>query len=276
MTRLVTISFFCFFILLYACNLPVKENANDSVPADKSVSIPDSVHYHIPVELNFDSNAYHDPDDLFMLHAIPRFYPIGWSKNGYFAYAQIMADTALRSKAQRFEIQIRDLEHDTVLWMMGDVISGSRYADFNANKINMLTIDSIWKTNYDSISKALWKYGIVQTDVNQSNFISLYTKDVLEETSGDKLPTKVVHPDGFDHYTDVEIHLESYSSKKSKLFYKRKFSIGPTRYSNGEYLMTPDRNQFTMLIQLYFHTGRTDLDKFMYDVATVDPTQLKK
>lgn len=267
----------CICAALYSCNgTGQTQYKADPVQLDSTTSlvVPDSVHYEIPEELKFDPNDYKQEDDPFKFIVVGHFYPIGWSKDGMFAYAQMMADTSPGSKNQRYEIQIRDVIKDSIVWLITEKIPGSAFVNIDLNKTFINPIDSIWTAHYQEVASALWHHNIIQHNVTERKYLSFYLKDEL--SAYDDPATKMVwHPNGYYYWNDVKLWIESRNYQKKKIFYKRHFGInGPIWLTTAGYLQDPYSNRMIMLVELYFWGGNNGIQLPMYDISVVDPTVL--
>lgn len=247
----------------------------DSVSADTSVVsfIPDSVHYEIPSELVYEPSTYRRVNDLYFFTPAGHFYVIGFSKDGKFAYAQMMADTAPGSNNQRYEIQIRDLVKDSILWIITDSIPGTSYSDPAFTTTHIGSIDSVWKSNYEKIKTALWLHKIIPQRITERKYLEYFSGDelVVRSTRGQQES----NPGGYNYWPDLKLSLVSLNSPKEILFYERHFGLrGPEWFRENGYLEDPYNKHLIVLIELYFRIGGNDVQVPMYDLAAVDPAAL--
>ncbi len=103
---------------------------------------------------NDAANTYSIPAELSYMRkkegfSYDKFYPIGWSNEGKFAY--IVEPAPENSGMYFFEIHIYDIvnNRDLLLWKPEELETGS--------------VSSVWKENADFISQSLNEYHIVQT-----------------------------------------------------------------------------------------------------------------
>lgn len=101
------------------------------------------------------SDEYFFPEEIIYNQSISevlvdKFYPIGWSKDGNFAYLIEPADEGLGN--YMFGIVIINLVSDKVLW--------DWYTDPTVEE--ELYREDIWKKQYEDFSTQLNKYGIIQ------------------------------------------------------------------------------------------------------------------
>ncbi len=270
-----TTVFFSFFL---ACgsSTPNSGTAQDSETRDSVVaSMPDSVHYEIPAELKYDPKDYKDEKDPFRFYVAGHFYPIGWSKDGKFAYAQMMADTTPGSKNQRYEIQIRDMLNDSIVWLITEKISGTSYINLDLNETSVSTIDSVWNVHYDKIRTALWRNNIIPDTITQKKYFGFFPNVDLF-TRGGSYDKMGHHPRGHQYWPDVQLWVGSNKSKKEKLFCDHHFGLnGPIWFHEQGYMKDPYSDRLIVLIELYFWGGENNgIQLPMYDVAAVDPTSL--
>ncbi|MEO5642317.1 MAG: hypothetical protein ABIS12_03265 [Bacteroidia bacterium] len=266
----------CF--VLYSCNGAGSVNdKTDSVQHDSTASlvVPDSVHYEIPKELKYDPKDYKQENDPFKLIAVGHFYPIGWSKEGLFAYAQMMADTLPGSKDQRYEIQIRNVINNSIVWLITEKIPGSVFVDKDMIGTYISPIDSIWKAHYPEIAAALWQNKIIQHETTEMKNLSFYLKDDLSLYEDPSIKMSW-HSDKYQYWADVNLLIKSRKLQKEKVVYIRHFGVnGPMWLTGAGYLQDPYSNRMVLLVELYFWGGYNGgLQLPMYDIAGVDPTVL--
>lgn len=104
------------------------------------------------------------------------FYPIGWSKDGKFAYIVEPADIAC--DCYFANLIIKDLKTDTVLWNF-DYESGT----FNEKDNTPKSLPAFWRFNERLFSKKLREYKIRQTtDFAFESFPIIYKGDELTAT----------------------------------------------------------------------------------------------
>jgi len=101
---------------------------------------------------------YNKPVELKLVGSSPlkeRFYPIGWSKDGKFAYIVEPADEACACYFAK--LVIKDLKTDTVLW--GFDYESTAFGE----KDNMpKSLPAFWRSNYTLFSKKLREHKIRQ------------------------------------------------------------------------------------------------------------------
>jgi len=98
--------------------------------------------YQKPKSIKYSSN-----DDNFLSD---KFYPLGWSQDGYFAYITELADEAMGCSV--FEFNILNTINNTNVWK------------FTAQIENNTDLDTVWKINSDLIKKKFSEFKIIQQD----------------------------------------------------------------------------------------------------------------
>lgn len=150
----------CVCLALTACqpNLPAQQTsqentmpvANETTPTTTSENTAQET-YSIPIEL-----AYTDEHDKEYIQnkmlLLSKFYPIGWGKNGAFAYIIEPADEACG--CYFFEIHIAD-KNGQELWSW-------RYDSGDEPEPMQANLDNTWAKNQDLFTEKLKEYGIVQ------------------------------------------------------------------------------------------------------------------
>jgi hypothetical protein len=140
------------------------------------------------------------------------FYPIGWSKNGVFAYYVEPADEACGCYFAKLVIQ--DLRTDKILW------ERSYTSDENSD----VTLKKYWAKNRKEFSRKLAQYGIrAQKQFALQSSAFNYQKDVLTPD----LKVNITGDDGFDVAGDMVLQLIS-KEKGRKMIYEKKFD--PKKY----------------------------------------------
>jgi hypothetical protein len=139
MKRIISTSLIILLLVAISCKTGIKQNQeNKTKPEDEKVN----EEYFFPEELTYYQNVTEVvPDKL---------YPIGWSKNGNFAYLIEPADEALGNYMAG--VVVVSLVSDEVLW--------SWYTDPIVDED--LYREDVWQKHYDDIKKHLNKYGIIQ------------------------------------------------------------------------------------------------------------------
>ncbi len=195
------------FIIISCTSDSSDDNDNNTTDTNKTKEtvVKDNViqDYVIPKELDYykqDGNIIYD-----------KFYPIGWSVDGKFAYISEPADEA--TGFYLFEIKIIDVTNDNIVWSWKP--KDSEEGDFK----------STWENFYELFKKQLNSYNIKQInnfELGSSDFdnsgndysISMKTKS---KTNGDY---------GFDVVTETYVNIES-----SKLGQKTVFAQIEKGYS---------------------------------------------
>ncbi len=116
---------------------------------------PSNALYAVPSQLLFpgDEKEAEEFEKGILLHE--HFYPIGWSKDGKFAYYVEPADEACGCYFSQLVIQ--DLRTDKILWERS-------YSDEKkAEGVPLDTLENYWRKNRREFSRKLAQYGIVPT-----------------------------------------------------------------------------------------------------------------
>jgi hypothetical protein len=145
-------------LFIFSCAQEAEEKENNN---DKD-SIRQSVDNNIDTtELENNSKvglySYHTPNKLQYVHEndnnrlTDAFLPIGWSRDGKFAYINLPADEACNCFI--LELYIQDMKNNEILW----------HWDFNDNGQGK-TLHTVWNVNKDLFSKHLLMHKIIQQD----------------------------------------------------------------------------------------------------------------
>lgn len=140
-----------------------------------------------------------------------KFYPIGWSKDGNFAYYTEPPDEACGCYFA--ELVIQDLRTDKILWKYSNTREEIRDDD------NKETIENYWKNHHDEFAAKLAEYKIVpQKKFNLLASAINYQTDVLTP----QLAVDVKNDVGI--YADGDVALSLVSQEKgSKTLYRKKY-----------------------------------------------------
>jgi len=144
-----------------------------------------------------------------------KFYPIGWSKDGKFAYYVEPPDEACGCYFGHLVIQ--DLQTDKILWEQ----------EYNSEENEEVTLQTYWKKNQKEFSRKLGEFGIVaQPRFTLQNSAVAYRKDVLTPELKVNMKT-----DGSDLGVTGNVVLRLISKQKGKkTLYEMKFD--PEKYEN--------------------------------------------
>jgi hypothetical protein len=154
---------------------------------ENDTEIVETKNFTVPTELEYSN---HDK----MTFLYDKFYPVGWSETGLFAYVTEIADEG--SGYYFFKISIQNMINDKIEWEW----EPSYNEDGN--------LDSIWKENLTKINEKLNEYKIIQkTDfvLGLTSFTYLnkqYNLKIFTETEKNK-------DFGFDIIKSTKVYLSS-------------------------------------------------------------------
>lgn len=168
--------------------------------------------YEQPKLLKFEKFVQREKENSLI---VEKFYPIGWSRNGRFAYLVEPADEACGCYFAKVVLQ--DLRSGKKLWSYSYVGKEGRKE----------SIETFWKANKRIFSQKLKKYGIIakrefvlsEGNVNWKSDVLTVRLKVVED------PASV---DDFNKVNSIVLELES-KLKGRKVIYKEYF--GPKDYS---------------------------------------------
>lgn len=110
--------------------------------SEKDTLVVETGNYWVPAELKYSN---HD-DESFLYD---KFYPLGWSKDGFFAYITEVADEG--SGYYFFKISIQNMINDKIEWEWEPAYTEDG------------TIDAVWSENKKLIMNKLVEYNIIQS-----------------------------------------------------------------------------------------------------------------
>lgn len=173
------------------------------------------------------------------------FYPIGWSKDGKFAYFTEPADEACGCYFANLIIQ--DMRTDKIVW--SDIYNGDAERQTN-DMAETFTINTYWKKNQEKFSRKLAQYGIIAQKDFTLNYSSLKSRnDVF--TPMLEVANMKNESDDFTIGGDVTLNMKS-NKKGSKILYKKVFQ--PKEYSGfqgaeiGGILKSPYESRVAVIV----------------------------
>lgn len=165
-----------------------------------------NVLYAQPAQLTLNGDQDADPEAA-SATLREKFYPIGWSRDGKFAYYVEPADEACGCYFAQLVIQ--DLRTDKILWQR-------RY---NSEQSGVNTLKKYWARSRKEFSRQLAQYGIkAQKQFILQNSAINYQKDVLTP----EIKVNTISDDGFSVTGDVVLQLISKKMGR-KTIYEKKF-----------------------------------------------------
>ena len=233
-------------------------SSNDSIAEITSQDINDTnnneytaTEFQIPKELR-----YNKQDENFL---IDKLYPIGWSKDGKFAYIVEPADE--ESGFYLFEIVVFDLINNKTIW------------SWKPEESEEGDLETTWKENYELFKSSLNKYKISQ----ENKFELKKGKTTFKDNEYQiVLDTKTeTQPDyGIDIIKDIKISITS-TELGSKEIYNQptdEYSMILGAFVPG-YLLSPNDGRIAVIVQLerigsegppnavYFNIVGSDLER---------------
>jgi len=207
-TNITKIIFYSVFSLIFAftsCN-PDGEGEGGNIDSTGEVTgnennnpVLEKMDYEAPTELTYGID-----EESFLYD---KFYPIGWSKDGFFAYVSEPADEA--TGFYFFKINIINTNTNAVAWT---------WEINEKNEIENGTLNGTWATNYDVFKKALNEYKIVM-----QKGISVSTFPFKSDAGNFDVVTKLSHtkdPFGYGFDVVAEVDLKIKSDKGNKEIFK--------------------------------------------------------
>jgi len=183
--------------------------------------------YQVPLELIYNKQGTEILYD--------RLYPIGWSKNGLFAYIVEPADEG--SGLYWFELIILDIVNNKVAW------------SWKPSETSEGNIASIWKENYE-----LFKKHLGESEVIQLNSFALKSGKTSYKGNDYEIKldaSKETDPDfGFDVIKKVEIRLVSKELGEKEVYNQKSidYSLILGAYVPG-YLLSPFDDRIVVIYQ---------------------------
>ena len=160
--------------------------------------------YYFPEEL-----SYSNPGDSYVLDKL---YPIGWSKDGHFAFMTEASEEGLGIYMLRIEIL--------------NTINGKIEWTWETDTENENYREEVWKDNYDLFKEELNKYNILQT---KNNLIAeaFFTYNNEDYYINLKHTTEVNRDYGFDVIVGTEVYINSEKLGKKKIYeyYEPEYSM---------------------------------------------------
>lgn len=169
--------------------------------------------YKVPklLDLNGLGNPPEPDENGYVPILTGNFYPIGFSKNGKFAYYVEPPDEACGCYIA--ELIIQDLRTDKILWEY-------RYMDDQADAPGDETLETHWKKNEKKFSEQLNKYGIEhQEQFVQHNPSISFGNDIFAP----ELDVNIETDGGFEVDGTVTLWLKS-KKKGKKIIYEKTYN----------------------------------------------------
>ncbi len=202
-------------------------NADSSVIAQYANIDFDKQEYQVPMELKYNKQGTEILYD--------KLYPIGWSKNGLFAY--IVEPTDEGSGLYWFELIILDIVNNKVAW------------SWKPTETSEGSVATIWKENYELFKKNLSESEIIQLKSFTLKSGKTSYKGNDYEIKLDAL--KETDPDfGFDVIKQVEIRLVSNELGEKEVYNQKSidYSLILGAYVPG-YLLSPFDDRIVVIYQ---------------------------
>jgi len=221
------ISFLIIFLLtIYSCKPDGSSKTNDSDSTATELELTGI--YELPKELPYSN---HDPENF----NCDKFYPLGWSKDGLFAYIEEVADEG--SGYYFFKIIIQNMISDKIEWELEPTYSEDG------------DLASIWTENYTLIQSKLKGKKIIQNknfELGETNFKYLNKEYTL------KIETKTEKNEdfGFDVITETQVKLTSPQLGTKTIYdYKEtKYSMVLGQIVSG-YIQSPFEDRIAVIIK---------------------------
>ena len=190
---------FSSFFVLNGCEPDSETDSNndDSTSTEETV-LPETYsvqEYDLPEELNYNQQQ---GDFLY-----DTFFPIGWSRDGVFAYIVEAVDEG--AGFYQFEFRIQDMGTDKILWS---------WKPQESEEGDLLTT---WETNYELFKSYLNEYQIYQNVTSELGKTSFtYKNDSYQIELETKLQENADY--GFDVVTETYISLHSQKLGEKMVF----------------------------------------------------------
>ena len=225
------------YILLFSLSMLACNN-NEDEKTDNGNS--DSNNLEQYNNIDFEKQAYNMPSELVYYKKgtailYDKLYPIGWSKNGLFAYIIEPADEG--SGLYWFEIVIFDIVNNKVVW------------SWKPAESEIGNITQTWKENYELFRKNLSESEIIQLKafVLKSGKTSYKGNDyeVILDSKNEADPDF-----GFDVIKEVQIHFVSPELGEKKIYNQKNedYSLILGAYIPG-YLLSPFDDRVVVIYQ---------------------------
>lgn len=204
----------------------------------------DSLNYTIPSALVVPQNVINNNCSFC---SVETYYPIGWSKDGNYAYATEPPDQACG--CYYFQLIVRDLKHDTILWHYYYVSdpTGRRLGQQGKHKVYR-NLQQLWKGEYDYFRKKLNEFDIVQT--SQAGLLPLpvvMRNDTVKLSLKQAFMSAARSEFGFKYVDSVQI-IGSDSSYSAKISTTEFGQLPPVTAVIFGYYKSPFENRIAILL----------------------------
>lgn len=155
-----------------------------------SLSAQNSAIYTLPEEMIFKKHYQIESDSDQMQPYYAQVYPIGWSKNGFFAYISLVYSDGAGTTSGNLIIKNLTTNKFNSISDYGFVIE---YDEYDTTYTHIKTM---WQKNYKAIADSLMKYNIIQqkkfddlsfpitTNVDSLNYAIQHTHEDVDGVSG--------------------------------------------------------------------------------------------
>ena len=165
------------------------------------------------------------------------FYPIGWSKDGKFAYIYEPADEA--TGFYFFTFEIKDTQTNKVIWTWKIDVKDEVYEG---------SLKKTWKKNKDKFTSILNENKIIQNNDFKLNQFPIIDKDNTYKMSENIKYQEDTYGFGFDVVSNAEFKLESKDNKSITVF-KESFPDNMIlNMSANAYFKSPFENRIAAII----------------------------
>lgn len=198
--------------------------------------------YTVPAQLKLKNNvANEDPRSAgFSELLIEKIYPVGWSKNGKFAFYVEPPDEACGCYFG--DLYIQDLRTDKILW--SNIYKG----DFDSDNE---TIETHWRKNQKLFDRKLAEYGIIQAKNFTLAGLPLKTADDTIKVDFSSDVEMVTEPLYFDSKGSVSLKLISEKKGTKTLYqktYPEKKQVEVMSVALGGVLVSPHQPQAAIIL----------------------------
>jgi len=221
--KIIYLLIFIFVFSSLGCNNNETDKVNGNIDEEEILQ-----EYFFPKELNYTGLYAGD-------YLVDKFYPIGWSKEGHFAFITEYADEGIGG--YMFKIDVINLINDQVEWSWESEPDDDNYRE------------EIWKDNYKTIKTELNKYGIIQKRNMEIGNVFFNYKG-KEFNIKLKTETEVDRDYGFDVIVGTKIYLNSpqLGNKKVYEYKETDYSMILSQLIAG-YIMSPYEDRILIILK---------------------------
>ncbi|MDX2304447.1 MAG: hypothetical protein NW226_16695 [Microscillaceae bacterium] len=267
-----------FFIILMLSFIYSCENISGDKPQTQNLFHQKDTSQILQVRTETTDSSKNIPKELIIEKYIPfreqnsqfiisRFYPVGWSEEGLFAYAIEPPDEACG--CYFFEFYIKNLNTQQLLW---EFKFETQY-DYDLPIEEQIDFKRFWQSREAFFNSKLDSLGIIRDfSAKKMEFpIKIDKQKILNPELKTKYTKDQDASFGFEFMTHLEINLSVSSLKKQSIYKKTFDEFGPIESSILGYLQNPFGNQIAILLETTYRGWEGPPHPINIEIVGINP-----